>query len=169
VTVAAKAGGIAPSIAIDVLIEAGDWPGGSTLSNLAETAVAAAAAHVSKAILPSAELSLVFTDDAHIQVLNRRFRDRDKATNVLSFPAGMAQNSQFGPLLGDIVIARETVAAEARAEGLTIEAHLTHLIVHGFLHILGYDHETEAEASVMERLEAAILADIGIADPYIEA
>jgi probable rRNA maturation factor len=113
------------------------------------------------------ELSIVFTYDDHIRELNRLFRGTDKPTNVLSFPA-VADDGGMGlpSLLGDIVLAQETVAAEAADQGLTFDHHLTHLIVHGFLHLLGHDHETEAEALVMERLETAILGGMGIADPY---
>ena len=112
---------------------------------------------------------MVFTDDAHIHRLNRHFRDKDKPTNVLSFPAGPPIGGRFGPLLGDIVLARETIAREAEGQGLTIDDHLTHLIVHGFLHLVGYDHVEDADAAVMERLETAILASLGIADPYAGA
>jgi probable rRNA maturation factor len=112
------------------------------------------------------ELSLVFTDDAHIRRLNRRFRKKASATNVLSFPAPPGNAGRLGPILGDVVLARETVVREAAAEGLTIEAHVAHLILHGFLHLLGYDHEDEADATTMERLETAILGGLGISDPY---
>jgi probable rRNA maturation factor len=114
---------------------------------------------------PPAEVSLVFTDDAHVRRLNRAYRGKDSATNVLSFPAP-ANNSAFGPPLGDIALAAETVRREASAEGVTLGEHISHLLVHGFLHLVGYDHENEAEAAVMEGLETAILARLGIADPY---
>ena len=98
--------------------------------------------------------------------LNRDYRGKDKPTNVLSFPRRRLLAGRLGPLLGDIVLAAETVAREAEDEGLALDDHLTHLIVHGFLHLLGYDHEDEAEAAVMEGLETAILGGLGIADPY---
>jgi probable rRNA maturation factor len=113
-------------------------------------------------------VSLVFTDDASVRVLNRDYRGKDKPTNVLSFPAPQLVPGRFGPLIGDIVVARETVAAESAADGLTFADHLTHLIVHGFLHLVGYDHETDDEAAVMEGLETSILQQLGIADPYAE-
>ena len=116
---------------------------------------------------PGAELTVIFTDDAHIRVLNRRFRGKDKPTNVLSFPAARPPKARsFGPHLGDIVLGFQTVASEAENGGLVLEDHLTHLIVHGLLHLLGYDHDTDAKAVMMERLETAILASLGIADPY---
>ncbi len=112
------------------------------------------------------EVSLVFTDDAHVRVLNSQYRGKDAPTNVLSFPAAPVIPGRFGPPLGDIVLAAETVAREADEGGLTIVDHLTHLIIHGFLHLLGHDHENDDEAIVMERLETAILERLGIADPY---
>ena len=119
---------------------------------------------------PHRAISLLLTDDARIQVLNRIWRDKDKPTNVLSFPSGLDEEAgDDRPLLvGDIVIARETVVAEAAAEGKTVEVHLRHLLVHGFLHLLGYDHEIDGEAETMEALETEILAELGIADPYAE-
>ena len=111
------------------------------------------------------ELSIVLTDDAEQQGLNRDWRGIDKPTNVLSFP----QIEPFGPvtgILGDIVLARETLEREAAELGKPFTDHYTHLVVHGFLHILGYDHIDEAEALVMEGLETQILATLGIPDPY---
>lgn len=126
----------------------------------------AAVAAIGPRFAAECELSLVFTDDAHIRRLNRDFRKKDSPTNVLSFPAPAGAGGLMGPILGDVVLARETVVREAAAEGLTVEAHLAHLILHGFLHLLGYDHQDEAEATTMERLETAILGGLGIADPY---
>lgn len=110
---------------------------------------------------------MVLTDDAEQQALNRAWRKIDKTTNVLSFP----QIAPFGPvrgLLGDITLALETVRREATEQGIALEAHFTHLVVHGFLHVLGYDHETDAQAMVMETLESKILGTLGIADPYAD-
>lgn len=114
-----------------------------------------------------AELSIVLTDDAEQQVLNRDWRGIDKPTNVLSFP----QIEPFAPvagILGDITLARETLEREAAELGKSFADHFTHLVVHGFLHILGYDHIEEADALVMEGLETQILASLGIADPYAD-
>ncbi len=114
-----------------------------------------------------AELSIVLTDDAEQQVLNRDWRGIDKPTNVLSFP----QIEPFSPvagILGDITLARETLEREAAELGKSFADHFTHLVVHGFLHILGYDHLEEADALVMEGLETQILASLGIADPYAD-
>ena len=113
-----------------------------------------------------AEISILMTDDAAMRDLNARWRGKDKATNVLSFPAVAPDQLRDARALGDIVIACETVFAEARRDGKSAADHVAHLVVHGVLHLLGFDHETDAEAEAMEALESAILAGIGIADPY---
>jgi probable rRNA maturation factor len=106
-------------------------------------------------------LTVALADDKRVQILNARDRRKDKPTNVLSYPSGERQ------FLGDIVLARQTVWREAKAQGKTPAAHASHLVVHGTLHLLGYDHETgEADARRMEALERRILARLGIADPY---
>jgi probable rRNA maturation factor len=152
---------------IDILVEGGVWPRRSRLRKLATHAIGAALLQSGVDVAADSELSIVFTGDDHIQDLNRMFRGKDKPTNVLSFPAAPAFGGEGAPSpLGDLVIAQETVAREAVDQGLTFDDHLTHMIVHGFLHLLGYDHENDAEAVVMERLETAILAGIGVADPY---
>ena len=151
---------------IAVLVEAGDWPASAKLRALATRALAAAMARADVSLVPESEISLVFTDDAHIRQLNRQYRKKDKATNVLSFPAAAGVIGGVGPLIGDLVFAAETIAAEAERDGVARDDHLTHLIVHGFLHLLGHDHEDDGEAAVMEGLETAILRDLGIADPY---
>jgi probable rRNA maturation factor len=100
-------------------------------------------------------------------VLNRDWRGIDKSTNVLSFP----QIEPFAPvsgLLGDIILARETLEREAAEQGVSVEDHFTHLVVHGFLHLLGYDHMDDDEALAMEGLETQILASLGVADPYAD-
>ncbi len=107
------------------------------------------------------ELSLAFINDADIQTLNRDYRAQDKPTNVLSFPdAGPA------PLLGDIVLAYETVVREADEKSVTLADHMTHLIIHGFLHLQGYDHETDDDAAVMEGVEITALQSLNIDNPY---
>ena len=156
----------APEIAIDLLIEAGDWPSRQKLRPLVRRALKAAVARARPPLMVGAEVSFLFTDDERMQALNRDWRGKDKPTNVLSLPGTPVQRGAFGPALGDIVFAAETVHREAETQGLSFEAHLTHLIVHGFLHLVGHDHEVEDEALVMEGLETAILGDIGVADPY---
>jgi probable rRNA maturation factor len=154
-------------VAIDVAVEAGSWPPESELSLLARRAVDAVLATLGATTGASSELSLVFSDDAHVRLLNAGWRGIDRPTNVLSFPAFPDWTAgKLPPMLGDVVLAAETVAAEARAEGKPLADHIAHLIVHGFLHLIGYDHETDAEAEKMEELERRILAGLDIPDPY---
>lgn len=111
---------------------------------------------------PGLEITLLLTDDESIRELNNRFRGKDKSTNVLSFPAAESAH----PHLGDIALAYGVCAAEAKAQGKPLAHHLMHLTVHGVLHLLGYDHEADAEAEEMEGVERAILATLGVSDPY---
>jgi probable rRNA maturation factor len=108
------------------------------------------------------DLVILLTDDAAVGDLNHRFRDREGPTNVLSFPAA----ESAAPHLGDLVLAHGVCAAEAVAQGKTLADHLTHLTVHGVLHLLGRDHVDEAEAEAMEAEERSLLASLGVADPY---
>ena len=152
-------------VEIDLSIEAGDWPDEAALTLLVDRAVAAAFAETSAA--GPSELSIVFSDDAHIRALNAGWRGKDKPTNVLSFPAfPFPKGGKLPPMLGDIVLASETVAREAALEEKPFENHITHLVIHGLLHLLGYDHETDAEAEEMEAIERAALARLAIPDPY---
>jgi probable rRNA maturation factor len=123
-----------------------------------------------EAVGPS-EVSVVLADDGFIAGLNRDYRGLDRPTNVLSFPSGATERApgQRQALLGDVVVALETVRREAVAQQRSVADHLAHLVVHGTLHLLGYDHEDEAEAEVMERREVELLAGLGVADPYREA
>ena len=129
---------------------------------------AAVAERAAKAALGTVQGGLVvlLTDDDAIRDLNARFRDRDRATNVLSFPAAEMPLPGRAPHLGDLVLAYGVCAAEAEAQGKTLGDHLSHLTVHGVLHLLGRDHESEAEAEEMEAEERTILASLGVADPY---
>ena len=141
------------------------WPEG--LDGRAEQAVREALKQSKATVTGVAELSVVLTDDAEQRGLNRDWRGIDKSTNVLSFP----QIEPFGPvsgILGDIILARETLEREAAELGVSLEDHFTHLVVHGFLHILGYDHIDDDQALVMEGLETQILASLGVADPYAD-
>jgi probable rRNA maturation factor len=164
-------------IGIDIAIEAGDWPDEPSLRALAERAIGAAMTEMRESPSPisspqgrreisdghGAELSLAFTDDTRIHRLNKDFRGKDRPTNVLSFP------QESGPLLGDVILAAETVHREAALAGKPLEDHMAHLIIHGFLHLLGYDHEADADAEAMEALERAALMRLGISDPYAAA
>ncbi len=109
-------------------------------------------------------VSVRLSDDEDIALLNGQFRGKPKPTNVLAFPA--APEAMAHGLLGDVVLAFETVEREAGAQGKPLADHVSHLVIHGFLHLLGYDHDTAAEAAEMEGLETRILARLGIPDPY---
>jgi probable rRNA maturation factor len=156
-----------PSIAVEMTVEAGDWGDEARWRPLVERVAAAVAARDELIVPDDAELSLLLTDDAHVRVLNRDWRGQDKPTNVLSFPSA-DEDDEPGPLLGDVVVARETTAREAEAEGKSFEDHLSHLLVHGLLHLFGFDHEDDEEAEEMEALETEILAGLGVADPYAD-
>lgn len=127
----------------------------------------AALAELAAEITNGSELSVVFTDDEGIRQLNAGWRGKDKPTNVLSFPAfTLKPGDPLPPMLGDIVLAAETVAREAELEKKPLEHHITHLVVHGLLHLLGHDHEAEDEAEIMEAAERRALARLAIPDPY---
>ena len=146
---------------IDVLVRSDLWQ--HQAKAVVRRAVRAAAAALST---KRAELAVVLTDDAAIRLLNRDWRGVDAATNVLSFPTKRVGDGP--PLLGDIVLAYETLAREARRDGKPFAHHLAHLAVHGFLHLNGYDHGRADEAAAMERLERTILRRLEIGDPYRE-
>lgn len=161
-----------PQLDIQISIEDEGWPEEPALMALSEKTLEAATeflARQEKQPFPkiAPELSLVFTDDAAIKEINAEWRGKDKPTNVLSFPAFPLEPGKMpGPMLGDIVIARETVEREAVDLDKSFEDHLTHLLVHGFLHLFGYDHMETDEAERMEALETRILAVLGLSDPY---
>jgi len=150
------------------------WPDGEweALAMRAAVACADAAAELAN---PRLSASLLFTSDEEVHTLNREWRERDKPTNVLSFPMLAREElldlSAEGPpaMLGDVALAYETCAREAAAKSVPLEHHAAHLIVHGLLHLAGYNHETcEEDADKMEALEVRILAKLGIADPYMD-
>jgi probable rRNA maturation factor len=144
------------AVAIEVSADAAAW-----LAACPEAAIVAeGAARAALASVASGVVGVVLTDDAEQRELNRRYRGRDAPTNVLAFPLDDA------PLLGDVVLAFETVSREAAEQGKPIADHLRHLVVHGVLHLLGFDHETEADAAIMETREVEILRGLGVPDPY---
>lgn len=154
-----------PEIEVDLRIETGDWPEDSDA--IAKRAIALALARADVEITGPLEIALLLTGDAEQQVINRDWRQIDKPTNVLSFPQGAPFDPLLGPV-GDLSFAFETVTREAAELGKPFAAHFTHLLVHGTLHLVGYDHQIEAEALVMEGLETEILAELGLADPYAD-
>jgi probable rRNA maturation factor len=158
---------------IEVLVVADGWRAEPDAEAVIHRAIAAAAAaETVHAGSGEAELAVMLTDDAGIRTLNRNWRGIDKPTNVLSFPA-LPPTGAGGPddaprMLGDIAIAYETMRREADDEQKPFDHHLSHLAIHGFLHLMGYDHETDHDAEAMEGLEQEILAQLGIPDPYAD-
>lgn len=147
---------------IEVEIESDAWTAAlSDAETVVETAATAALGDI------AGDLVVLLTDDAAVQDLNARFRGKDKSTNVLSFPGGDMPMPGAPVHLGDIVLAFGVCRDEAEAQGKSLANHLTHLVVHGVLHVLGRDHEDEAEAEAMEAEERVLLASLGVADPYI--
>ncbi|AXV14274.1 rRNA maturation RNase YbeY [Neorhizobium sp. SOG26] len=161
-----------PDLDIQISVEDEGWADEARLTELATKVLAAAAEYLAAEegqpfpkMAP--ELSLVFTNDEAIREINAEWRGKDKPTNVLSFPAfPLEPGGNPGPMLGDIVVARETVEREAVDLEKPFDEHLTHLLVHGFLHLFGYDHMETDEAEEMEALETRILAKLGLSDPY---
>jgi probable rRNA maturation factor len=163
---------------LQVETDAEGWPESDRWAAIADKAVRAALAHSPDARFLTeparVEVSVKFTSDDEVHQLNRDYRQKDKPTNVLSFPMvqedlldTIDQNSDDGEvLLGDIVLAHGVCVAEAEEKRVSVEAHATHLIVHGAYHLLGYDHMTDADAEEMEQAEREALASLGIADPY---
>jgi probable rRNA maturation factor len=150
--------------AIDIAVEAEGWRSFEDPAELAETVIGQTIVQSGVKIADGAEVSLVLCDDAFIAELNRKWRRRDEATNVLAFPSGGPIAST--PVLGDIVIAYETASKEAEEAGRPLRDHVAHLMAHGFLHLIGYDHIADADAETMEALERSVLSRLGIADPY---
>lgn len=152
--------GAAPDLDVD--LQSTRWQAEPEAEATVRAAIAAAALRVPAA----GEVSVLLTDDAAVQALNRDWRGIDAPTNVLSFPATAPKAAGAPRLLGDIAIAFETLEREAKAEKKPFLHHLAHLAVHGYLHLLGYDHQTDSEAEAMEALEREILAAMRIPDPY---
>lgn len=156
---------------IDVAWDDDGWPDAEEIEDTASLAANAAFAAsqgeaARKATVAGAELSLVFTSNSAIRALNREWRGRDVPTNVLSFPA-MDALAPGGPVfLGDVILARETVVSESEEQNKPLLHHIAHLVCHGTLHLLQYDHMTDNDAEAMESLETTILAGLGIDNPY---
>ncbi|MGB7258286.1 MAG: rRNA maturation RNase YbeY [Pseudolabrys sp.] len=151
--------------AIDIQVRSTRWKKQAAAEKTVRKAVTAAAAALKKS---AGEVSIVLTDDKTMRALNREWRGIDAPTNVLSFPAQEPKNKAGQFALGDIVIAFETLKRESAGEGKPFLHHLSHLTVHGFLHLMGYDHQTDSQANTMEGLERAILARLRVGDPYRE-
>jgi probable rRNA maturation factor len=153
------------SFAIELSVEAGAWQQFSGAEAIVRRAAEAALAGTSAS---GVEIGVVLTDDAKMRALNRTWRGKDTATNVLSFPAPAGASTE-PRLLGDVVLAYETIAREAAEQRISARDHLAHLTVHGVLHLLGHDHENDRDAEIMENREREILARLGVPDPYARA
>jgi probable rRNA maturation factor len=162
---------------LQVETDAEGWPESDRWTGIADKAVRAAIAHSPHrrfiAAPMTVEISVKFTSNDEVHALNRDYRQKDKPTNVLSFPMvqedlleALANSDDGEVLLGDIVLAHAVCVSEAEAKGISVEAHATHLVVHGTYHLLGYDHMNDADAEEMEEAERQALASLGIADPY---
>jgi probable rRNA maturation factor len=152
------------TLVVDIAIEAPAWAALPDLEAFTERVLRQSEAVSGVELAPHCEVSVAFCDDAAVRALNAQWRGQDKPTNVLSFPTPGPLTKK--PMLGDIVIAYETVAREAQAENKSLAEHAAHMIFHGFLHLIGYDHETPADAEAMEALERRIAQALGIKDPY---
>lgn len=153
-----------PTVEVQIACAADDLPGDEQLGEWAREAARAAGG-------TPGEITIRVVDEAESRQLNAEYRGKDKPTNVLSFPFEMPEGLPEGalpPVLGDLVICAAVVAREAREQGKSPEAHWAHMVTHGVLHLLGYDHQETREAELMEALEIEILAGLGYADPYRE-
>lgn len=153
---------------LDVVVESPEWSDPEGL----ERAIAASGQALARLPLfagrAPARACIALADDATAAALNKAYRGKDKPTNVLSFPAPAVDGGRGPASLGDVVLAFGVVSDEARRDGISLVHHVQHLVVHGLLHLMGYDHETDADAAVMETLEIAILDRLGLANPYAE-
>ena len=154
----------APRLAVDVVHHARSWAGEVEDEFLVRAANAAFSAGAHAA--PRSEISLLLTADAEIRALNHAWRGKDEATNVLSFPLDAPYCGEGVRPLGDVALGYETVTREAAARALPVSQHAAHLVVHGVLHLLGYNHENDSQARKMEALEVRVLTTLGLPDPY---
>lgn len=161
-----------PLFSLALALEAGEWGDAAEIEALAQTALSGAADDlVRNEAQPfpqePPEVSLVLADDAMMKGINSEWRAQAKPTNVLSFPAfPLVPGGMPGPMLGDIILARETIEREAVDLGKPVDEHITHLVVHGFLHLFGYDHIQNEDAEKMEAIETRILTSLNLSDPY---
>jgi probable rRNA maturation factor len=156
------------NFSLDISVPSALWRGLPRARSIARETIAACIAESGVATRERAEISLCLTDDAQMRGLNARWRGMDRPTNVLSFPTVSLDRIGEAPVLGDIALAYETLAREAKESGQKLADHYRHLVAHGFLHLLGYDHQTGEAAERMEELEKRILARLGVADPYAD-
>jgi probable rRNA maturation factor len=155
-----------PALDIDIQKTVRDWNAIPRVTAKVRLAATRAIAMGGVPVLAGAGLAVSLASDARVREVNGQWRGKDQPTNVLSFPGAVPARISQSPNLGDIIIAYETVVSEAANDAKPLENHLIHLVVHGVLHLLGYDHMTSADAERMERLETAILESLSIPDPY---
>jgi probable rRNA maturation factor len=157
-----------PSLCLTVINEDGDWTGIASVKLAIRGAATALANHPAGSAARGSEATVVLGSDTMLRDLNRTYRGQDTATNVLSFPFTPhgAGDTADGLYLGDVLLAVETICREAAERRIDPAHHVQHLVIHGLLHLLGYDHETELQAAEMEGLETEVLAGLGIQDPY---
>jgi len=156
------------ALSVDLVLEDEEWLNAiPDAKGIAERAALAAYAALSEPEAGAAMVMVALADDATLQELNRDWRGKDRPTNVLSFPSGEPMTPDGPIFLGDVILARQTLLHEAEEQGKPAASHLAHLVVHGILHLMGWDHETPEEAEEMEAREREILLGFGIPDPYL--
>ncbi len=154
------------NVACDVIVDEPSWSQKFDPQLLVDVVVRKVVATVNPDLHPQAEVCFSFSNDKRVQELNALWRSKDTPTNVLSFPASNGDDLRASPLLGDVIMAYETIDREAGEEGKLLVNHAAHMVVHGMLHLIGYDHESDQEAQEMETLESRILMDLGYPDPW---
>lgn len=153
-------------VALETVRDSELWDALPDAESIVAAAVAAAFAEGALQARPDAELAVTLADDARVKALNAEWRAKDSPTNVLTFPAVEPDETAKAPMLGDVILAFETVEREAREEAKSLADHVSHLVIHGVLHLFGHDHGETDEAEEMEALETRALARLGVADPY---
>jgi len=152
------------SVEIDIVVAASEWDTIEDLEGLTNRCIVASLKNCLVVLAPECEIGVTYCDDDEIKKLNRHWRGKNAPTNVLSFPTpGLLEDKR---LLGDIIIAYQTVMREAKEFGRPLTSYVGHMLIHGVLHLVGYDHETNAEAEIMEKLERQIALKTGLGDPY---
>jgi probable rRNA maturation factor len=155
-------------LSLDISVPSALWRSLPQARTMARETIAVCLVESGIAAREGVEVGLCLADDARVRSLNAQWRGKDKPTNVLSFPASSPKRPGETPMLGDIALAYETVAREAAETGAPLADHYRRLVAHGFLHLIGFDHQTDEEAERMEALEKRILTRLGVADPYAD-
>lgn len=151
---------------VEIIDTAGMWHDLKDIFSLIHNAASALVENPKIPKQPKRQVCIALSSDSEVQTLNWTYRGKKSPTNVLSFPAVPIDFSQMPQFMGDIIFARETIEREAKKNNVPFSAHVSHLTIHGLLHLLGYNHDTEREAQIMEDLEAEVLARLGISNPY---